>query len=55
MAEFKQGRFEPAVAALRLALTADPSNSQARTLLGLSYYGLQQFADAVKISNLQPS
>ncbi len=54
LAEFKQGHFHAAAAALRAALAADPSNNQARTLLGLSYYGEQRFADAVNISSPRP-
>ena len=30
------------------ALAADPHSAQARTLLGLSYYGAKRYADAIK-------
>ena len=43
LAEFKQGHFPAAATALRAALLADASNAQARTLLGLSYYGERKF------------
>jgi cytochrome c-type biogenesis protein CcmH/NrfG len=49
LAEFKQGRFKSA-AALHAALSADPASVQAGTLLGLSYYGAQQYTGAVKVS-----
>jgi len=48
LAEFKQGEFEAAIAPFRAALAADPNNFQARTLLGLSYYGAKRFDQAVK-------
>ena len=36
LAEFKQGHFTAATAALRSVLATDPSNAQARTVLGAS-------------------
>jgi len=36
------------VAPLKAALAADPNNFQARTLLGMSYYGAKRFDQAVK-------
>src|SRR5947209_18747825 len=40
------GRFDGAIAPLNCALAADPNNGQARTLLGLSFYGARRFAEA---------
>ncbi len=52
LAEFKQGHFHAAIAPLAAALAAErlngPKQLQARTLLGLSYYGTERFAEAVK-------
>ena len=52
LAEFKQGHFHAAIAPLAAALAAERTNGpkqlQARTLLGLSYYGTERFAEAVK-------
>jgi tetratricopeptide (TPR) repeat protein len=52
LAEFKQGHFHAAIAPLAAALAAESTNGpkqlQARTLLGLSYYGTERFAEAVK-------
>ena len=52
LAEFKQGHFQAASAPLAAALAAEhadgPKQLQARTLLGLTYYGTQRYADAVK-------
>jgi len=42
LAEFKQGQFQAAIAPFSAVLAADSGNSQARTLLGLSYYGAKQ-------------
>src|ERR1041385_3719544 len=46
LAEFKQGRFSEAIAPFNKALEGDDNNLQARTLLGLSYYGAQKFTEA---------
>lgn len=52
LAEFKQGHFRAAITPLAAALAAErtsgPKQLQARTLLGLSYYGTERFAEAVK-------
>ena len=39
LAEFKQGNFQAAIEPFRAVLAGEPGNAQARTLLGLSYYG----------------
>src|SRR5206468_6117396 len=39
-------RFDGAIAPLNCALAADPNDGQARTLLGLSFYGARRFAEA---------
>src|SRR5436309_2593373 len=49
LAEFKQGHFNAAAAPLRAASASDPRNAQARTLLGMSYYGAKRFAEAIKV------
>jgi tetratricopeptide (TPR) repeat protein len=59
LAEFKQGNFTGAIAPLRAASTEGGANrEQARFLLGMSYYGAQHYAEAVKIlrpvSDAQP-
>jgi tetratricopeptide (TPR) repeat protein len=47
IAEFKQGNFAAAIEPLRAAVAAQNASSvQARLLLGLSYYGSKQFAEA---------
>lgn len=51
LAEFKRGNFQSAIAPLLAVLSGDSGNLQARTLLGLSYYGEHRFADAA--DNLQ--
>src|SRR5438067_9344508 len=48
LAEFKQGHFQAAIPALAAVLKSDTSNMQARTLLGLSYYGARQYVQAAK-------
>jgi tetratricopeptide (TPR) repeat protein len=52
LAEFKQGHFRTAIAPLAAALAAERTNGpkqlQARTLLGMSYYATERFAEAVK-------
>ena len=45
LAEFKQGHFQSAIAPLKAAVALDQSE-QAGTLLGLSYYGAKNFAEA---------
>src|SRR6266436_5294950 len=52
LAEFKQQHFDAAIAPLSAALAADPKNLQVLTLLGLSCYGANRFADAVKYLEL---
>src|SRR5580765_7726945 len=44
LAEFKQGHFHAAIVPLEAVVAKDSGNFQARTLLGLSYYGDKQFA-----------
>jgi Flp pilus assembly protein TadD len=57
LAEFKQGHFAAAIDPLKAAVGTESTNSpkqlQARTLLGLSYYGTQRYAEAVK--ELEPA
>jgi len=52
LAEFKQGHFDAAISPLTAALAATPAADsgqlQARTLLGLSYYGAKRFAEAAQ-------
>src|SRR5260221_636312 len=48
LAEFKWGRFKEAITPFNKVLADDANNLQARTLLGLSYYGTKNFAEAVK-------
>ena len=43
LAEFKSGHFRAAIAPLRAVISLDSGNSQARTLLGMSYYALRKF------------
>ena len=52
LAEFKQGHFDAAIVPFSKALREDPQNSQARTLLGMSYYGARRFANAAKLLRL---
>jgi tetratricopeptide (TPR) repeat protein len=47
LAEFKLGDFKAALAPLGAVLAADSGNIQARTLLGMSYYGAGMYAKAV--------
>ena len=44
LAEFKLGDFKAALGPLGAVLAIDPQNLQARTLLGMSYYGAGMYA-----------
>ena len=44
LAELKQGHFAAAIAPFTAALAEQPGSTQARTLLGLSYYGAGRFS-----------
>src|SRR5262252_4050510 len=46
LALFKLGRLGEASSAFEHAVKADPSNFQARVLLGMSYFGIRKFAPA---------
>src|SRR5207244_2768357 len=48
ISEARMSEFQAAIAPFRAAIAAEPDNMQARTLLGLSYYGAKRFTEAVK-------
>ena len=47
-AQLQVGRLDLALDTLRLALEANPDNARAHLNLGLTFYGLSRFADAVE-------
>ena len=47
LAEFKQGHLKGAIAPFQAALREQPKSLQARTLLGMTYYGTAQYAEAI--------
>ncbi|MGA8529515.1 MAG: tetratricopeptide repeat protein [Acidobacteriaceae bacterium] len=47
LAEFKQGHLKEAIAPFEAALREQPGSLQARTLLGMTYYGTAQYAEAI--------
>ena len=46
IAEFKQGHFQQAIPAFRAAINLKPEDHRSTLLLGMSYYGLQQYSSA---------
>ncbi len=50
VAEFKQGHFQQAIPAFKTVAKLKPDDTRSTLLLGMSYYGLRQYALANSVS-----